>query len=63
MPWVRFTQAFDWKPQPSVTIAYQAGQVKLVTTPCAEAAIAKGKAERTTKPQSERRNGHAAKRG
>lgn len=57
MPWFKFTQAFDWKPRPSVTIAYLPGQVKLVTTPCAEAAIAKGKGVRVKNPSSERKNG------
>lgn len=44
MPWVRFTADFDFKPKPQVTLAFRAGQEKNVTTPCAEAAIAKGKA-------------------
>lgn len=51
MPWVRFTADFDFKPKKAVTIAYQSGQVKLVTSPCARAAIAAGKAEATTKPE------------
>ena len=52
MPWIRFTADFDWRPKHGVTIAYKAGMVKLVTTPCAVAAIAAGKAERTVKPKS-----------
>lgn len=44
MPWVRFLTDFDWKPKPQVTLAFRAGQEENVTTPCAEAAIAKGKA-------------------
>lgn len=56
MPWVRFEQAFDWKPKPSVTQAYLPGQVKLVTTACAVAAIAQEKAVRVKKPASERKN-------
>lgn len=63
MPWVRFEQAFDWKPRSNVTIAYLAGQVKLVTTACANAAEAKSRGHKTTKPASERRNGNAAERG
>jgi len=51
MPWVRFTAGFDFKPRRAVTVAYQAGQVKLVTSPCARAAIAAGKAEPATKPE------------
>jgi hypothetical protein len=57
MPWVAFSAAFDWKPKPSVTQAYLAGDVKLVTTACASAAEAKGKGRRTKKPEAERRNG------
>ena len=44
MPWVRFTRDFDFKPKVSVTLAYLSGQERLVTTPCAELAIAKQKA-------------------
>jgi len=51
MPWVRFTADFDFKPMPTVTQAYRAGQVVLVTTPCAEAAIAKGKAVKASNPK------------
>jgi hypothetical protein len=57
MPWVAFSAPFDWKPKPSVTIAFRNGDVKLVTTACANAAEAKGKGKRTKKPESERRNG------
>lgn len=44
MPWVRFTADFDFKPKPNVTQAFQEGQERNVTTPCADAAIANGKA-------------------
>jgi hypothetical protein len=63
MPWFRFDQAFDWKPKPSVTQSYLPGDVKLVTTACADTAEANGKGKRTKKPESERRNGNAAERG
>jgi hypothetical protein len=43
MPWVRFSADFDFKPKPSLTLAYRAGDEKLVTTPCAQAAVAAGK--------------------
>lgn len=46
MPRVRFSEDFDWKPTKRVTIAYLAGSEELVTTPCAAAAIAAGKAEK-----------------
>lgn len=50
MPWVRFLSDHDDKPLPQVTVAYRAGEVKLVTTACAERAIALGRAEKTKKP-------------
>lgn len=46
MPRVRFTADFDFSPKQGVTIAYKAGTTKLVTTPCAELAVAVGKARR-----------------
>lgn len=46
MPWVRFTADFAWKPIPAVTKKFRAGTVANVTTPCANKAIARGKAER-----------------
>lgn len=45
---VRFIQDFDWSPLPlngRVTIAYKAGSVVVVTTPCANLAISAGAAE------------------
>lgn len=46
MPWVRFTADYDYHvPGKPVVIAYKAGMKLLVTTPCSEAAIAKGIAE------------------
>ncbi len=51
MPWVYFTENFDWKPKPQVTIAYREGQRLLVTTPCANAAFAKGVAEKLKTPR------------
>lgn len=50
MPWVNFTADFDWKPKPQVTIGYRKGQRFLVTTPCANAAIAKGVAVKLKTP-------------
>lgn len=49
MPRVRFTGDFDWSPPEfngRVTMAYKAGMTLIVTTPCAEAAVAAGKAEK-----------------
>lgn len=45
MPRVRFTANFDFKPKPSVTQAFKAGEEKMVTTPCAEAAVKAGKGQ------------------
>lgn len=50
MPWVRFTAPYDHKPTPMVTQAYAAGAEVLVTTACAKAAVAAGKAERIKRP-------------
>lgn len=44
MPWVRFTQSFDYKPMPNVCIAYKAGGEYLVKQDCVVQAIAAGKA-------------------
>ena len=44
MPRIRFTADYDWKPLPSVTVAYSAGWSGVVTRACAEAARAAGKA-------------------
>ncbi len=50
MPVVRFLKNFDWKPMSTVTIAYKEGAKHLVTTRCAERAIAKGAAEKVERP-------------
>jgi hypothetical protein len=46
MPWIEVQESFRWSPperRGNVTIVYKPGRY-LVTTPCAEAAIAAGKA-------------------
>ena len=54
MPWVYFTKDFDWYP-PELNgrfcLAYKAGTIALVTTPCAVAAKAARKAVATRKPR------------
>jgi hypothetical protein len=50
MPWVRFLADYDWRATPAVTFAYKAGTVANVTTPCAKAAKAAGKATPTERP-------------
>jgi len=54
MPWVRFVEDFDWRATPAVTLAYKAGTIAIVTTPCAEAAKAAGKAEAAQRPKGEK---------
>jgi len=54
MPWVRFTQDFDWKPHEKVMIAYKAGSVYLVKQIVADLAISDCKAVMTERPQKER---------
>lgn len=49
--WVKFLEPFRWKPKPQVTIIYQPGQVKNVTTPCGERAIKEGKAIKLRAPR------------
>lgn len=51
MPWLKFTADFDWRPQIGTVLAYKAGTVALVTTPCADAAKAAGNAEPAAKPK------------
>jgi hypothetical protein len=55
MPWVRFLADYDWRATPAVTIAYKADTVALVTTPCAAAAQAAGKAEACQRPKGKSR--------
>lgn len=51
MPWVRFLADYDWRATPAVTIAFKADTVALVTTPCAAAVKAAGKAEACQRPK------------
>ncbi len=44
MPWVRFTDDFDWWVLPLVCRAYRKGAVRLVTTRCARLAKSRRKA-------------------
>lgn len=57
MPWVRFSEDFDWKPLPQVTVAYKVGWSGLVTTPCAAAAVEANKAVRLKTPRKGEMNG------
>lgn len=60
---VKFTADFDYRPTPSVTIAYLAGMEQTVKRECADQAIAAGKAEEvkgSTASESEAENGDAA---
>lgn len=58
MPYVRFVDSFDWVRSPAQTVGYKAGWEGLVTTPCASAAVAAGKAVRVTKRKA--KSGDAA---
>ena len=51
MVWVKFTGDFRFKPRPTVTQFFPKGLVMNVTTPCADAAKAAGKAEEVEKPK------------
>lgn len=51
MPWVRFTENFDWWPSSQVTISYRKGMVKNVTRRCAEKAKAEKKAVSASRPK------------
>jgi hypothetical protein len=54
MPWVRFTEDFDFSPaarKGHVTIAYKAGMVQNVTRECANKAAARKKAVATKAPR------------
>lgn len=49
--WIHFTQDFDFKPKPTVTIACKAGTTVNVTRACGDAAIAAGKGEKAARPK------------
>ncbi len=50
---VRFTQDYDYKPVPQVTVAYLAGMVKTVKRECGRRAIEAGKALEITRQKDE----------
>lgn len=51
MPWIRVTDDADYRPLPRVMQTFRAGQIRLVTTPCAEDLIKRGKAVRLPTPR------------
>ena len=51
---VRFIEDFDYKPTPSVTVAYQAGMIETVKRDCADLAIAAKKAVRVSGAEAEK---------
>lgn len=53
MTWVRFTADFDFKPKPSVTLAFLAGQESSVTRECAALAVERDKAVQLRKPSKD----------
>jgi hypothetical protein len=62
MPWVRFTEDFDFSPVVKggrVTKAYKAGMVQFVTRECATRALAAGKAKRAQSTRKASDDGRA----
>jgi hypothetical protein len=58
MPLVRFLANYDHHIKGKlITYAYKAGQVKMVTTPCATAAVSAGKAVRVKRESSNEARG------
>jgi len=56
MPWVRFTDDFNWhvpRYKGRVTVAFKKGTTKFVTRAAAAEAVAKGKAEPIERPIKE----------
>lgn len=58
MPWIRFISHFDWVDprMKQMLVAYKAGQIRMVTTPCAQAAILKGKAVQSSRKEAQDEN-------
>jgi hypothetical protein len=56
MPWVEFTADYRWQdPRMKRRFEfYKGGDVRMVTTPCANAAIIAGRAKFTVRPTNER---------
>lgn len=57
MPWVKFTGTFRWRPKANVSVRYSEGMRVNVTQRCAEAAIEKGLAVKSTDPEVRRGKG------
>lgn len=56
MPWVRFTEAYDFLARERLVVAYKKGREYLVKRSCADDAVAKGKAVLIERPQWKRAN-------
>lgn len=54
MPWVRFTEDFEFRVKSRVILLYYAGSEHLVKAACAEEAVKAGKAVRLDDGHSER---------
>lgn len=59
---VRFTQDYDYKPVPQVTVAYLAGMVKTVKRDCGRRAIEAGKAVEITRQKDEHNGNEVSNR-
>jgi hypothetical protein len=53
MPWVRFTEAFDWYVSDTFVYAYRSGGEYLVKRICADEAIKAGKAISIERPKKD----------
>lgn len=51
MPWVEFTNDFNWRPKANVIVAFKRGLKVFVTRRCAQTAIEAGKAVITVRPR------------
>lgn len=51
--WVEFTEIFRWRPRPGVSIRYLPGMRLLVTRRCGSAALKKGAAVKSSKPEAD----------
>ena len=58
--WVEFIATFRWRPKSNVSIRYRPGMRLRVTRRCADAALAKGAAVKSTDPSKDITHGERA---
>lgn len=62
MPWVRFTDNFDWQPNGARwMMTFKAGQTRLVKQVIAQEAIRQGKGKIVERPYREPKDEHASR--